>query len=80
MTLKQNLVFILESQTIFCSIHKSIAYQLHDQPQRSTHATDLELAPFCSIFSSVVLVLSKEYGSKIPDLQIDSSVCYVITV
>ena len=45
----QKLVFVLESHTIFCPTHKvlhvncmtrpALAYQLHDQPQRSPHAT-----------------------------------------
>ena len=48
--------------------------------ERSLHATELELAPLCSIFPSVVLTLSQDYGSKMLDLQIDSNVCYVITV
>ena len=31
--------------------------------------TDLQLALLCSIFPSVVLALSKEYGSKMPDFR-----------
>ena len=82
--LRQKLAFVLESHTIFCPVHKvlhkAFVYLLHDQPQRSPHATDLQLAPLCSIFLSVVQALSKRYSSKMPDFQINSSVCYVINV
>ena len=47
MILEQKLVFVLESHTIFVLLVKycmsivwpALAYQLHDQPQRSPHAT-----------------------------------------
>ena len=42
--------------------------------------TDLQLAPLCSIFPSVVLALSKEYSSKMPDHQIDSSLCAILSL
>ena len=59
---------------IICSIHRV----LHDNCMTSLRGHRMpptyNLAPLCFIFPSVVLALSKEYGRKIPDLQIDNTV------